>query len=101
MVLHLFLNPLLISINDMNLTRNTNANEHLDSPNEFTRREFNILKLASEGHTNRQIGSILFISEKTVKCHRQNIMQKVGIKGKSEMMKFLMKINVENNTKSA
>lgn len=66
---------------------------------EFTRQEFKILKLASEGLTNKEIGDTQCIAESTVKCHRQNIMQKVGIKGKSEMMKFLIRINIENNVK--
>ena len=66
---------------------------------EFTRQEFKILKLASEGMTNKEIGDILCIAECTVKCHRQNIIQKVGISGKGEMMRFLMKLNAEISTK--
>jgi DNA-binding NarL/FixJ family response regulator len=67
---------------------------------EFTRQEFKILKLASEGLTNKEIGDTQCIAESTVKCHRQNIMQKVGISGKSEMMRFLMKVSVEFTTKA-
>jgi DNA-binding NarL/FixJ family response regulator len=67
---------------------------------EFTRQEFKILKLASEGMTNKEIGDLRCIAESTVKCHRQNIMQKVGISGKGEMMRFLMKISVEISTKA-
>jgi DNA-binding NarL/FixJ family response regulator len=67
---------------------------------EFTRQEFKILKLASEGMTNKEIGDLRCIAESTVKCHRQNIMQKVGISGKGEMMRFLMKVNAEISTKA-
>jgi len=72
----------------------------VESDIDFTRQEFKILKLASEGMTNKKIGDTLCIAESTVKCHRQNIMQKVGIKGKSEMMRFLIKINVDSTTKA-
>lgn len=60
---------------------------------ELTRQEINILKLASEGYSNKEIGDKCNIALCTVKRHRQNIMRKNGIKGKSEMMKFLIKIH--------
>jgi DNA-binding NarL/FixJ family response regulator len=66
---------------------------------EFTRQEEKILKLAAEGHSNKEIGLLLFIAESTVKCHRQNIMQKAGISGKNEMMKYLMRLNAQSTTK--
>lgn len=71
----------------------------IESDIHFTRQEIKVLKLASEGITNKEIGDMLCIAESTVKCHRKNIMQKAGIKGKSEMMKFLLKINMESTTK--
>lgn len=70
-----------------------------EQSSEFTRQEFKILRLAAQGMTNKEIGDLLCIAESTVKCHRQNIMQKVGISGKSEMMRFLMKVNVEISAK--
>ncbi|MET3128311.1 DNA-binding NarL/FixJ family response regulator [Arcicella rosea] len=61
---------------------------------DFTRQELNILKLASEGLSNKEIGSKLCIEENTTKRHRQNIMRKVGIKGKSAMMKLLISLEM-------
>ena len=58
---------------------------------EFTRQEIKVLKLASEGHLNKEIADNLKIAETTVKRHRQNCMQKLGIKGKQAMNRFLMK----------
>jgi two-component system, NarL family, response regulator DegU len=58
---------------------------------EFTRREIEILKLASDGHLNKEIADNLNIAEKTVKRHRQNCIKKLGIEGKQAMMRFLMK----------
>ena len=58
---------------------------------EFSRREIEILKLASNGHLNKEIAENLGIAETTVKRHRQNCMRKLGIKGKQAMNRFLMK----------
>ena len=58
---------------------------------EFTRQEIKVLKLASDGHLNKEIADHLKIAETTVKCHRQNCMRKLGIKGKQAMNRFLMK----------
>jgi DNA-binding NarL/FixJ family response regulator len=60
---------------------------------EFTRREIKVLHLASEGYLNKEIANNLKISETTVKRHRQNCMQKLGIKGKQAMNRFLKKFN--------
>lgn len=44
----------------------------------LTTRERGVLRLVSEGHTNREIGDRLFISEKTVSVHVSNAMAKLG-----------------------
>jgi DNA-binding NarL/FixJ family response regulator len=66
---------------------------------EFTRQEEKVLRLAAQGHSNKEIGVILFIAESTVKCHRQRIMEKLGLTGKTEMMKYLMRLNAQYSTK--
>jgi len=44
----------------------------------LTRRECEILELLAEGKSNKKIGETLFISEKTVKNHVSNILQKMN-----------------------
>jgi DNA-binding NarL/FixJ family response regulator len=44
----------------------------------LTARERDVLRLVAEGHTNREIGGRLFISEKTVSVHVSNAMAKLG-----------------------
>ena len=44
----------------------------------LTGRERDVLALVGEGHTNREIGDRLFISEKTVSVHVSNAMAKLG-----------------------
>jgi len=44
----------------------------------LTAREWEVLGLVAAGHTNREIGDQLFISEKTVSVHVTNAMNKLG-----------------------
>ena len=50
-----------------------------------------LLKLIAEGKTNREIASLLFISEHTVKAHRANIMTKMGMKNLTEVIRYAIK----------
>jgi DNA-binding NarL/FixJ family response regulator len=51
-------------------------------------REREVLQLIAEGHTNRQIGEILSISIKTVQAHRSNLMQKLDLHDRGELIKY-------------
>lgn len=44
----------------------------------LTAREWEVLSLVAAGHTNREIGERLFISEKTASVHVTNAMDKLG-----------------------
>lgn len=43
-----------------------------------------MLRLVSEGRTNRQIAEELFISPKTASVHVSNILAKLGVSGRGE-----------------
>lgn len=49
---------------------------------DLTAREISILQLVSEGKTNKEIASILFISENTVKIHLRNILEKLHLQNR-------------------
>lgn len=49
----------------------------------LTKRECQIIQLMAEGNSNRAISEILVISEKTVKNHVSNILQKVKVKDRT------------------
>lgn len=51
---------------------------------ELTERESDVLKLLGEGLTNREIGSRLYLSEKTVKHHVTLVLQKLGVRNRVE-----------------
>jgi len=54
----------------------------------LTAREREVLQLVAEGHTNSQIAKLLNISLKTVKAHRSNLMQKLGLHDRGELIKL-------------
>ncbi|MBN8590602.1 MAG: response regulator transcription factor [Anaerolineae bacterium] len=50
----------------------------------LTDREIEILMQAARGLTNKQIGKTLFISDRTVQGHLQNVYQKLGVTTRTE-----------------
>jgi ATP/maltotriose-dependent transcriptional regulator MalT len=50
----------------------------------LTPREREVLRLIVEGHTNREIASTLFISEKTASVHVSNIITKLGVRTRGQ-----------------
>lgn len=57
-------------------------------PGGLTAREAEVLRLVAAGNTNREIASILVISEHTVARHLQNIFAKVGVSSRSAATAF-------------
>lgn len=50
----------------------------------LTKRECQVIQLMAEGNSNRAISEALFISEKTVKNHVSNILQKMKVKDRTQ-----------------
>ncbi|MGG3449197.1 MULTISPECIES: response regulator [Bacillaceae] len=50
----------------------------------LTRRECEVLQLLADGKSNRGIGESLYISEKTVKNHVSNILQKMNVNDRTQ-----------------
>lgn len=51
-------------------------------------REKEILRLIGEGKTSQEIATILFIGKSTVDTHRKNILKKMNIQGKTDLIRF-------------
>lgn len=58
----------------------------------LTRREKEVFKLLIEGLSTKEIASTLKISEKTVRNHISNVMQKLGVKGRANAVIELLKL---------
>lgn len=54
----------------------------------LTAREREVLQLIGEGRTNREIAVQLCLSVKTVEVHRARIADKLGVRGRSLLMKY-------------
>lgn len=58
------------------------------SVNLLSSREVETIRLIASGLTNAETGEKLFISPKTVKTHRENIMKKLGLHNVVELVRF-------------
>lgn len=57
----------------------------------LTNREREILKLIAEGKSSEAIAKALWISARTVKVHRQNIMKKLDVHKVTDLVKYAIK----------
>jgi DNA-binding NarL/FixJ family response regulator len=57
----------------------------------LTPREREVLKLIAEAYTSKQIADELFISIKTVDRHRQNILDKLGMRDRVELTRYAIR----------
>jgi len=58
------------------------------SPNPLTPREIDVLRLLAKGNTNRQIAGLLGLSMRTVENHRANLMGKLGLVSRVELVNY-------------
>ncbi len=59
----------------------------------LTVREKEVFELLILGKTTKEIAKILKISEKTVRNHISNVMQKLGVKGRSSAVVELLRLH--------
>ncbi|HTX32004.1 MAG TPA: response regulator transcription factor [Solirubrobacteraceae bacterium] len=57
----------------------------------LTPREEEVVKLIAEAYTNTQIAEILHLSEKTVESHRANVLRKLGMRDRVELVRYAIK----------
>ncbi len=54
-------------------------------------RELEVVKLIAEGLTSEEIGEQLFISKKTVDRHRENVLEKLGMRNRVELTRYAIR----------
>lgn len=62
----------------------------------LTHREKEIFNYLIQNNTTKEIAAELGISEKTVRNHISNVIQKLGVKGRSQAIVELIKLNELN-----
>jgi len=58
----------------------------------LTKREKEVFELLVQDKTTKDIAQDLFISEKTVRNHISNVIQKLGVKGRSQAVVELLRM---------
>lgn len=68
-----------------------NSNEYKQSKI-LTKREKEVFEILVQDKTTKEIAAQLFISEKTVRNHISNAIQKLGVKGRSQAVIELIRM---------
>jgi DNA-binding NarL/FixJ family response regulator len=76
---------------EQSLVREWMADDSAGPQEPLTLREREVLKLIAEAHTNREIGQILHLSSKTVESHRGNLLRKLGMRDRVELVRYAIR----------
>jgi DNA-binding NarL/FixJ family response regulator len=57
----------------------------------LTEREMQVVRLAAEGKTNREIAEVLILSDKTIKRHLDNVFAKLGVSSRTAAAAALLR----------
>jgi two-component system response regulator NreC len=68
-----------------------NQDHPIDEKGELTEREREVLTYLAEGTSNEEIAVSLVISPKTVERHRENIMRKLHLHSRSELVRYAIR----------
>lgn len=79
----------LINVN--NLNQNNSKTDKRDS---ISKREMEILKLIASEYNNEQISEKLKIAKRTVDSHRQNLLNKLGVKNTAGLINYAYRNNL-------
>lgn len=60
----------------------------------ISRREREIVKLVSLGKRNKEVATLLGISEATVETHRKNVMNKLRLDSLADLVRYAVRNNV-------
>ncbi|AOM83496.1 response regulator transcription factor [Salisediminibacterium beveridgei] len=69
-----------------------------DEQIQFSQREKEVLKYIALGYTQKEISTELFISIKTVDTYKKRVMDKIGSKKKSALVRYALKNNIISNS---
>ena len=86
-----FLSPSAAKFLVEDYQQEANLRKEQDPYKQLTDREREILKLLAEGYTTREIADMLVISIKTVEGHKTNLMSKLDIHNRTDLVKFALR----------
>jgi DNA-binding NarL/FixJ family response regulator len=83
--------PFMTNAAERSLIREWMADDSSGPVEPLTLREREVLKLIAEAHTNREIGELLHLAEKTVESHRANLLRKLGMRDRVELVRYAIR----------
>jgi DNA-binding NarL/FixJ family response regulator len=86
-----FLSPIAAAAVVEECQQKVSAEGETDSYQNLTDREREMLKLVAEGYTAREIADMLVISLRTVETHKTNLMKKLNIRNKADLIRFAIR----------
>ncbi len=86
-----YLSPSVTKLLVENYQHTSSARASKDPYNQLTEREREILKLLAEGHSTQEIAEMLVIAPKTVEGHKTNLMAKLGVHNRVELVKYALR----------
>ena len=60
----------------------------------LSRREYEVLCKLAQGHTNKEIASLLFVSESTIKTHVSNVYTKLDVKRRTQAIQKAKELQI-------
>jgi len=88
---HSYFSPKIRLILQEDYFRQMADKQKSDSLELLTARESEILQLAAEGHSNKEIASLLSLSSHTVETHRAHILQKLNLHTVPELILYAVR----------
>ena len=86
-----FLSPSVARLLVENFQNTAGERSKQDPYNRLTAREREILKLLAEGYSTQEIAEMLVITPKTVEGHKTNLMSKLGIHNRIDLVKYALR----------
>jgi DNA-binding NarL/FixJ family response regulator len=83
--------PFMTNAAEPSLLREWMADDSTGPVEPLTLREREVLKLIAEAYTNKAIGQTLHLSEKTIESHRANLMRKLEMRDRAELVRYAIR----------
>jgi DNA-binding NarL/FixJ family response regulator len=83
--------PFMTNAAERSLVREWMQDDSTGPVEPLTLREREVLKLIAEAFTNKEIGETLHLAEKTVESHRANLMRKLGMRDRVELVRYAIR----------
>jgi two-component system NarL family response regulator len=67
-----------------------------DVPDTLTERQQQVLALVAQGHTYKEVGTMLHLSERTIKYHMQEIVRRLHLKNRVDLIAYARRVGLDS-----